>query len=53
MAAGLRMSTSLGVDLALEDTFLGVFRPPDFLAGLELCDGDFLDLVGFKANTSG
>lgn len=52
MAAGLRMSTSVLVDLALEDFFLGVFGLPVFLAGLELWDLDFLDLVGFRENTS-
>lgn len=53
MAAGLRMSTSVLVDLALEDLFLGVFGLPVFLAGLELWDLDFLDLVGFEVNTIG
>lgn len=48
MAAGLRMSTSVLVDLALEDLFLGVFGLPVFLAGLELWDLDFLDLAGFE-----
>ena len=48
MAAGLRMSTSVLVDLALEDLFLGVFGLPVFLAGLELWDLDFLGLVGFE-----
>lgn len=46
MAAGLRMSTSVLVDLALEDFFLGVFGLPVFLAGRELWDLDFLILVG-------
>lgn len=50
MAAGLRMSTSVLVVLALADLFLGVFGPPVFLAGLELWDLDFLDLVGFEEN---
>lgn len=53
MAAGLRMSTSVLVDLALEDLFLGVLGLPVFLAGLELMDLDFLDLVGFEVNTIG
>ena len=35
------------LDLALEDLFLGVLGLPAFLAGLELWDLDFLDLVGF------
>lgn len=48
MAAGLRMSTSVLVDLALEDLRLGVFGPPVFLAGLELWELDFLDLVGLE-----
>lgn len=52
MAAGLRTSTSVLVDLALEDLFLGVLELPAFLAGLELWDLDFLDLVGFGENTS-
>lgn len=52
MAAGLRMSTSVLVDLALEDLFLGVLGLPVFLAGLELWDLDFLDLGGFEENTS-
>lgn len=53
MAAGLRMSTSVLVDLALEDFFLGVFGLPVFLAGRELWDLDFLILVGFEENTRG
>lgn len=48
MAAGLRMSTSVLVDLALEDLCLGVFGLPVFLAGLELWELDFLDLVGLE-----
>lgn len=39
------MSTSVLVDLALEDFFLDVFGPPTFLEGLELWD---LSLVGFE-----
>lgn len=50
MAAGLRMSTSVVVTLALhEDLFLGVFGLIVFLADLELWDLDFL--VGFGENT--
>lgn len=52
MAAGLRMSTSVLAVLALADLFLGVFGLPVFLAGLELWDLDFLDLVGFEGNKS-
>lgn len=52
MAAGLRMSTSVLAVLALADLFLGVFGLPVFLAGLELWDLDFLDLVGFEENKS-
>lgn len=52
MAAGLRMSTSFLLDLALEDLFLGVFGLPLFLAGLELWDLDFLDLVGIVKDVS-
>lgn len=49
MAAGLRMSTSVVVTLALhEDLFLGVFGLIVFLADLELWDLDFL--VGFGKN---
>lgn len=44
------MSTSFFVDLALDDLFLSVFGLPLFLAGLELWDLDFLDLVGFERN---
>ena len=50
LAAGLKMSPSVLVVLALDDLFLGVFRPPVFLAGLELWDLDFLDLAGFEEN---
>lgn len=46
MAAGLRMSTSVLVDLALEDVFLGVLGLPVFLVGLELWEVDVRDLVG-------
>lgn len=52
MAAGLRMSTSFLLDLALEDLFLGVFGLPLFLAGRELWDLDFLDLVGIVKDVS-
>lgn len=48
MAAGLRRSTSVLVDLALEDLFLCVFGFPVFFAGLGLLDLDFLDLGGFE-----
>lgn len=48
MAAGLRMSTSVLVELALEDLCLGFFGLPVFLAGLELWELDFLDLVGLE-----
>lgn len=49
MAAGLRMSTSVVVTLALhEDLFLGVLGLIVFLADLELWDLDFL--VGFGEN---
>lgn len=44
------MSTSVLVDLALEDLFLDFFGLPFFLVGLELRDLDFLDLVGLKEN---
>lgn len=47
MAAGLRRSTSVVVDLAL---FLCVFGFPVFFAGLGLLDLDFLDLGGFEEN---
>lgn len=47
------MSTSFLVDLTLVDLFWGVFGLPVFLAGKELCDLDFLDLVGFSENTKG
>lgn len=48
MAAGLKMSTSFGADLAPEGTFLGAFASLEvLLAGFELCGVDFLDLVGF------
>lgn len=47
MAAGLKMSTSATVDLALEEVFKGDFWFPVFLADFELWDLDFLDLVGF------
>lgn len=53
MAAGLRMSTSVLVDLALEDVFLGVLGLPVFLVGLELWEVDVRDLVGFEENTRG
>lgn len=46
------MSTSFLVDLALDDLFLGIFGLPLFMAGLELWDLDFLELVGFERNTS-
>lgn len=48
MAAGLKMSTSFGADLAPEGPFLGAFASLGFFAGLELCGVDFLGLVGFK-----
>lgn len=53
MAAGLRMSTSVLVDLALEDVFLGVLGLPVFWVGLELWEVDVRDLVGFEENTRG
>ena len=43
MAAGLKMSTSFSVHLALEDDFLGFFGLRVFL-----WDPDFLDLFGCK-----
>lgn len=50
MAAGLRRSTSVLVDLALDDLFLGVLGFPVFLTGLELWDLDTLDLMGLEGN---
>lgn len=50
MAAGLRMSTSVLGDLALDDLFLVVFGLLVFLAGLVLWDLDFLDFVGLEEN---
>lgn len=48
MAAGLRRSTSVFVDLALEDLFLCDFVFPVFFVDLDLLDLDLLDLGGFK-----
>lgn len=45
MAAGLRRSTSVLVDLALEELFLGALELLFFFVGL--LDREVLDLVGF------
>lgn len=44
MAAGLKMSTSVGADLARENPFLGA------LAVFELLAVGFLDLVGWQTH---
>lgn len=53
MAAGLRMSTSVWGDLALDDLFGDSFLLAVFFVGLELLDFvvDFIDWVGFEENT--
>lgn len=44
MAAGLKMSTSVGADLARDDPLLGT------LAVFELLGVSFLDLVGWQTH---